>query len=272
LEDGVRRSRLLTFIVGLPTAVGAALLSLGAAPAQAAPTVNYVALGDSYSSGVGAGAYTSESGPCYRSSNAYPALWAAANSPASFVSAACNEATTTDVLNTQLGALSPSTTLVSITIGGNDVEVAGVMRTCIFLGTNACVGAVQAAEDRARTALPGALNSVYNAISERAPQARVIVLGYPTAYQLGWCWPALSETSRAKLNELTNVIDDVISNVGRQHGFTFADPRSAFIGHQLCGNDAWLHGVNLFNLRESYHPTAAGHARGYFPVFKAATG
>jgi lysophospholipase L1-like esterase len=267
----VRRSRLLTFIVGLPAAVTAVLLTLGASPAQAA-TVNYVALGDSYSSGVGAGAYTSESGACRRSPNAYPALWAAANSPASYVSVACAGATTTSVINTQLGALSSSTTLVSITVGGNDVGVADVLQTCLYSKTETCVGALQAAEDRARTTLPGLLDSVYNAISERAPNARVIVLGYPVFYQLDTFCLGLGDASRVKINEGANLIDDITRDVAGRHGFTFADVRPAFIGHQLCSSTRWLYGFNLGDVWASYHPTAAGQASGYYPVFKTATG
>ena len=62
---------LLALVVTLGTAVAAA-------PAAQAATVNYVALGDSYSSGVGSGSYIAASGNCQRSTKAYSALWAAA--------------------------------------------------------------------------------------------------------------------------------------------------------------------------------------------------
>ncbi len=123
------------------------MLIAAAAPASAASTVHYVALGDSYSSGVGAGSYISSSGSCDRSPNAYSALWATAHAPASYTSVACSGATTTTVINTQLSALSASTTLVSITIGGNDVGFANIMETCALDGTSACVAAVQSAEN-----------------------------------------------------------------------------------------------------------------------------
>src|ERR1700754_1011327 len=91
--------------------------------AQAAAPA-YVALGDSYSSGNGAGNYISSSGDCHRSNSAYPALWASANSPSSFTFAACSGAVTTDVINSQLGSLNASTGLVTLTIGGNDAGFA----------------------------------------------------------------------------------------------------------------------------------------------------
>jgi hypothetical protein len=63
------------------TAAAAAWPTLAVtAPAAATqPAVRYVALGDSYASGLGAGGYSA--GSCERSSWAYPALWAAAHHP-----------------------------------------------------------------------------------------------------------------------------------------------------------------------------------------------
>ena len=56
----MRRSRAIQFLIAAVSVTG---LTLGlAVPAQAA--VNYVALGDSYSSGVGADNYIASSGSC----------------------------------------------------------------------------------------------------------------------------------------------------------------------------------------------------------------
>src|SRR5580704_6528527 len=123
--------------LGLATAIAGT-----ATPAQAASAVHYVALGDSYSSGVGAGG---TSGSCGQSSNAYPALWAKAHSPASFTFAACSNATTSDVIGGQLSSLNASTTLVSITIGGNDAGFSSIMETCVLKSTNSCESVVAAA-------------------------------------------------------------------------------------------------------------------------------
>jgi lysophospholipase L1-like esterase len=268
-EDDLTRSRLLTFTASLATAF-TVLVALVATPAQAASTVRYVALGDSYSSGVGAGSYTSESGSCQRSTKAYPALWAAANAPASYAFVACSGATTTSVSSSQLSALSSTTTLVSITVGGNDVGFADIMRTCALYGTTQCVAAVQTAEDKARASLPGLLDNVYNAIRSRAPNARVVVLGYPVFYQLGTTCIGLSATSHAKINEGINLVDDLTRAAAGRHGFVFADVRSIFVGHQLCSGDKWLHALNFASLSISYHPMATGHSGGYYPVFRTA--
>lgn len=264
----IPRRWLLTAATTLATTAGAVFAL--AAPAQAA-SVNYVALGDSYSSGVGADNYISSSGSCKRSTNAYPALWAAAHSPASYNSVACSGAKTTDVLNSQVSALSASTTLASITIGGNDAGFTNIMTTCVLSSTSDCVAAVQAAENYAQTTLPGLLDNTYGTIRGHAPNANVVVLSYPVFYLLNQpLCVGLSETSRAKIDEGINLIDGVISSAAGRAGFAFADVRSAFVGHQLCSSGTkWLHSLNFLDITVSYHPTAAGQSGGYLPAFSA---
>lgn len=255
-------------------AATAAVLALTMAPAAGAATGGYVALGDSYSSGVGAGSYISSSGSCDRSPNAYSALYNNAHHPSSYASVACSGAKTTDVNANQLSALSSSTSLVSITIGGNDVGFSDIMETCVLYGTDDCVAAVQTAEDKARTQLPGLLNTTYNGIRSHAPNAKVVVLDYPVFYDLttSGCI-GLSSTSRTKIDEGINVADGIIKTAATGHGFTFADVRTQFVGHQLCaGGTKWLHSLNYLDITESYHPTADGQAGGYYPVFNSAAG
>jgi len=259
-------SATLTFAAGLVLVLGA--------PASAATVVNYVALGDSYSSGVGAGGVISSSGSCIRSTNAYSALWASAHAPTSYTSVACSGATTDSVNSSQLSALSASTTLVSITVGGNDAGFTNIMSTCVLSGTSACVAAVQSAENFAQATLPGKLDTTYNGIRSHAPSARVVVLDYPVFYQLNvsLCI-GLSETSRAKIDEGINLIDGVLQSAAGRHGFVFADVRSRFVGHQLCsGGTKWLHALNFADPGVSYHPTAAGQSGGYLPSFTSAAG
>jgi lysophospholipase L1-like esterase len=267
----VRISRSATLLAGVATAIGVALTL--ATPAQAASSVHYVALGDSYSSGVGAGSYIASSGSCDRSTNAYSALWAAAHAPASYASVACSGATTATVVNSQLSALSSTTTLVSITVGGNDVGFSNIMSTCALEGTDACVAAVQSAENFAQSTLPGLLNTAYSGIRTHAPSAHVVVLDYPVFYQLGTFCLGLSATSHKKIDEGINLLDGILATAAAAHAFTFADVRSQFVGHQLCSyGTKWLHALNFLDLTESYHPTAAGQSGGYLPVFTTAAG
>ena len=245
-----------------------------ATAAGAADAVNYVALGDSYSSGVGAGDYISSSGSCDRSTLAYPEQWAGVNAPGSFVSVACSGATTADVLSSQVSALSASTTLVSITIGGNDAGFSSVMETCVFLPTRLCLNAVAAAESFIATQLPGRLDQTLQTIAADAPNATVVVLDYPDLYDLsksGTCI-GLSTSDRIALDQGADELDGAIQAAALANGDTFADVRGQFAGHEICDSNSWLHAVDIFAISSSYHPTAAGQDQGYLPVFTKAAG
>ena len=266
----LRRKALWSVVVSAALA-GAGLLA-AAAPASAAGAVNYVALGDSYSSGLGAGSMISSSGSCDRSTNAFSQLWANANHPASYVSVACSGATTSTVISTQLSALSAATTLVSITVGGNDVGFSSTMETCVLESTSNCVAAIQAGEAQISSSLPGDLSNVLGDIASDAPNARVIVLGYPDLYDLSKSSTCigLSTTDRTDLNQAAGDLDAAIQTAASAHGDAFVDVRPAFAGHNICDSSPWLHSVNILDVSESYHPTAAGQADGYLPAFTAA--
>lgn len=268
------RSAILALLTGAAALAAAALPILAPAAASAQSAVHYVALGDSYSSGVGAGSYIGSSGSCDRSTNAYPALWDSANQPATYVSEACSGATTATVLSSQLSALSAATTLVSITVGGNDVGFSSVMETCVLSPTSSCVTAVDKAESLMASQLPGELDSVLGAIRADAPSARVVVLDYPQLYDLSkssWCI-GLSTTDRTDLNQGADQLDSQIQAAAARHGDVFADVRGAFRGHEICDSSSWLHSVNFLDVSESYHPTASGQSGAYEPVFTAAAG
>ncbi|XRQ13886.1 SGNH/GDSL hydrolase family protein [Actinomadura welshii] len=234
------------------------------ASASAAAT-RYVALGDSYSSGTGAGNYDPDSGSCRRSANAYPNLWAAANDTGSYDFVACSGATTGTVTSGQLGALSSATTLVSITVGGNDAGFSNVMQTCVLQSTSACKNRVAQAESYMRGTLPGRLDSLYAKIRDRAPSARVVVLGYPRLYTIvDWC-VGIGNAKRTALNGAADTLAGVTRQAAARAGFTWSDVRDEFSGHELCSGDDWLNAVTL-PIESSYHPTARGHRLGYLPA------
>ncbi|MEV0175949.1 SGNH/GDSL hydrolase family protein [Streptomyces sp. NPDC050803] len=263
----MRRSRIAAYVSSLLLAVGVVLAGSGSAQAATGP---YVALGDSYASGVGAGSYISSSGDCKRSTKAHPYLWAAANSPSSFAFTACSGARTDDVLAGQMGPLNSATALVSISVGGNDAGFADVMTTCVLQSDSACISRINTAKAYVDTTLPGKLDGVYSAIRTKAPSARVVVIGYPRFYKLGTTCLGLSETKRKAINDAADYLDAAVATRAAAHAFTFGDVRTTFTGHEICSGSSWLHSVNWFNIGESYHPTAAGQSGGYLPVLNSA--
>ncbi|MBO1417564.1 SGNH/GDSL hydrolase family protein [Streptomyces sp. FH025] len=245
-----------------------ALTTLFTASSASAAGVNYAALGDSYSAGVGAGSYLSDSGSCKRSTNAYAYLWKNAHSPSSFSFVACSGARTGDVLNSQISALSSGTSLVSISIGGNDAGFADTMKTCVLGSDSDCLTAVNNAKSYAQNTLPSQLDKVYSAIHAKSPNAHVVVMGYPHLYKVGGdCLFGIGDTKRAAINGAADTLDSVIAKRVANAGFTFGDVRSAFTEHEICGSlTTWLHSTTL-PVDESYHPNSAGQASGYYPVF-----
>lgn len=256
--------------MSLSRTAGAALLALALAsvtmPAAAATTeaaeVNYVALGDSYASGTGAGNYSDLA--CTRSRNAYPALWAGANDPASFTFAACGGAKIPDVLSDQVGELDEDTTLVSLSIGGNDSGFASTMLSCRYSTQSACERALDTAGEYVVNELPGELDSLYTTVRERAPHAEVVVIGYPHLYKEGGLCPGgLGSARRTAVNQGSDLLNETIAGRAEAAGFAFADGRPAFAGHEICTGDAWISSTNV-------HPTAEGHESAYLPAFSAA--
>ena len=264
------RRRIRAALFAAAACAAALPLVLAATPASAQSAVNYVALGDSYASGLGAGNYSG--GSCDRSAHAAAQLWANAHSPTSFAFVACSGATTSDVINNQLSALNSATTLVSVIIGGNDVGFTSVMETCVLGSDSDCVNAINQAEAEAKSQLPGSLNTLFNDISARSPGARVVVMGYPEFYDLSRSSGCigLSTTKRQAIDGGADVLDSVISGAVSGHAnFVYAEVRSAFSGHELCDSTEWLKSVDWLDLGDSYHPNASGQSGGYYPVLNA---
>jgi len=253
--------------------LGAVAGVLAAAPAQAAAPVAYVALGDSYSAGVGAAGYQASSGICSRRPRSYTALWAGSRTVASFTSVACGGATTTDVLNNQLGALNGNTTMVTITIGGNDAGFVEVVTTCLLGSDGACAFAVNTAKAYATSVLPGKLDHTYQAIRSRAPHAHVIVLGYPRLFeQTATCGLfGMDLAKRRTLDGAADTLAGVIAARAAAAGFTFVDVRGIFAGHGICAGQPWLNSTT-WPVTDSYHPTSNGYRYGYLVALNGVTG
>lgn len=251
-------------------AVAVATLALLAVPAAAqaqAPDIDYVALGDSYSSGSGAGPYADAT--CQRSVKAHPSLLAE-ELGAEFTFVACSGATTDDVLAGQVQALDAETDLVTIGIGGNDIGWSDAITACITPLVN-CTSAIEEAERKAAEELPAKLDAVYTEIEARSPDAEVVVTGYPRLFAAVNTCDALGSISIAEqqmMNDGADLLSGVIQEAAASHGFTYVDVRDEFTGHEVCSAQPWLHGFTVSDV--PYHPMASGHSGGYFPALLGA--
>jgi lysophospholipase L1-like esterase len=236
------------------------VLAAWALPALAAAQPGYVALGDSYSSGVGTRTYYNDGTSCQRSPDAYGPLVAAARGYAlSFQ--ACSGAKTTDVNSNQLGTLSSTTNLVTITIGGNDAGFSNVILNCAAYYFT-CDSSINSANSFIQNQLPALLNTTYGLIRSHAPNAHVVVLGYPHLFTTSGqtCnFNLLTSGHEQELNHTADLLDGVISAQAGAHHFTYVDPRNAFLSHEVCSSSEWLNGQSN-PLSESYHPNISGQA------------
>ncbi|WP_018657172.1 SGNH/GDSL hydrolase family protein [Actinomadura flavalba] len=256
-------------------------------PVEAATAGAYAALGDSYSSGVGAEGGLADRNPlerCRRTSKAYFHAVAAAFPFAESGHFACSGATTRHVLNgksgepSQVGRLGPGTSLVTLSVGGNDVGFSKIIANCVVKlpWSGKCTG--QGPEIAGRMAeLRVALPTVLDRITAAAPNARVLVMGYPRAFSelAGTAGDNLTVVEQRWLNarahDLNELIrlaaaeaDERLDAAGRPGSVEFADAYSAFAGHEAGSADPYMNGlsVDLGALEaepRSFHPTARGH-------------
>lgn len=217
----------------------------------------YVALGDSYSSGTGTREYY-DSG-CQRSHHAFAPQIASARGY-ELRHAACSGARVPDVRNNQLSALSADTSLVTISVGGNDAGFSSVITACAKPWPSTCWGQIDASQAFIANQLPGLLNGLYSDIRARAPVAKVIVVGYPRIFNGEECnfFARISPGEQAELNETADRLSNAIATAAAAHGFTYVDPRGAFTGHAICDDAEWVNGLSN-PVGESYHPNQSGH-------------
>jgi len=231
----------------------------------------YAALGDSYSSGVGTGSYTLDAG-CKRSVYAYPYLYAQKHPGTSLTFVACSGARTSDLLATQIQAVTSTTTLVTMTVGGNDIGFANLIYQCTL---SDCSTALDTTRANLEATLGPALDQVYTTVKSRAaPGAKIIVLGYPRVFSGASCLSSLgvSATEQGKANALADALDQVIAAHAAADGVTYETAIGTFSGHGVCSSSPWLNGLNLLNSGESYHPNKSGQGSGYLALLTAGAG
>ncbi len=256
--DSRKRSRWWHRAVGVTAAslIGAVTVLVGASPANAAPA--YTALGDSYASGVGTRTYYDDGTSCQRSPYAYPVI-DAQRLGASLTFAACSGARTYDVRDRQLGSLSSTTSYITVQVGGNDAGFGTVIEQCAKPWPYTCWTEINNANYFIRNTLPGRLNELYGRIRTKAPNARIVVVGYPRIFNGEECNAVsrISPGEQSELNKTADLLSTTIKGRAVAAGFIYVDAIPAYVGHAVCDDVEWINGAS-WPLSESYHPNRAG--------------
>jgi lysophospholipase L1-like esterase len=262
---------------------GAAVGTTTTANATAPRAQRYVALGDSFTS---APLVPDQGGlpmGCLRSDQDYPSLVAAAIHPSSFTDVSCYGAATAAMTSSekalnasnppQLNALGPGDTLVTVQVGGDDIGVGHIATTCSALSITDPFGAPctrhyteggtdQLAQAVARTAPKVA--SVLRAIAQRAPHARILLVGYPVILPVsgGGCWPEvpIATGDVPYLRGAETRLNAMLATQATRSGITFVNTYAASIGHDACQRPGvkWTEGLIPTSLAVPFHPNARG--------------
>lgn len=264
--------------------VAAAALALvlggtGLIAAPASEEVDYVALGDSYTSGPALPDQLPGATGCGRSGRNYPHL-VAASLGTTVRDVSCSGASTADMTAPQnvpggadapqLDALGPGTDIVTVGIGGNDIGFAEIVVACLSLtplGRPCQERFVTPDGDEISSRIAAAAPQVGTVLAEarrRAPSAQVYAVGYPAILPeqgLG-CWPlmpfAFADVGylRAKQQEL----NAMIAGQAAAAGAVYVDAYGPSIGHDACAlpGRRWVEGVVPMAPAAPLHPNAAG--------------
>ena len=264
-------ARLVTMLLAL-----AGLVTVGGLPAAAqsnSGTVPYVALGDSYAAGQGGGG-TDLDPPCLESPNGYPYLLDHKRRIDLRDNVACTGAKASDLLSgisTQLSALNEDTELVTITVGAADLGLSTVLTACTAGTQEQCLAAIANAESQLET-LAGNLVGLYLSVADAAPNALIVVTGYPYLFEIVEGDP--DADLKAQINDAITALNTTIQQsvaVAAQHpdvNIIYVDVTDEFAGHGIGSEQPYINSEGI----GAYHPNAAGYrayAKAIFAAIKS---
>src|SRR5215218_8466512 len=191
----------------------------------------------------------------------------------------------------QLDGIDQTTSLVTMTIGGNDLDWGPTLADCIvrtvLVSRSNCAPDTEVARelDARLVAVEPELASALGSVTRRAPFARVVVMGYPRFFpdqpsrtMTVSGLPGFTVASQRWANDQTDRLNEAISRAAAAAGVEYVDAGWAFAGHELTTEEPWFHGVELTRGTRSvglgllgsvdvpvprpeastFHPTAAG--------------
>lgn len=156
------------------------------------------------------------------------------------------------------GYLDENTTLVTLSIGGNDMRFSEILSTCVIANISGtpqdpasadCSGAVLLGDTQTaipasiaglESELPVSLSALLQLIRERAPNARIAVLGYPKLFETATSCILIDEVNKPWLNGFADAMNFTIhltaqaANTPGTPEVFYVDTQARFSGHNLC--------------------------------------
>lgn len=250
---------------------------------------DYVAMGDSYSSGEANSPYDAGTNlfnggarlnGCHRSADAWPRLirhdvhhLACSGALVSDFYEGQEKAGPDDVgqlerLRRIHSALTPRgrrVETVTITIGRNDVGFGDHLGAC-YTGPRECLRNERRWQGDIDALLPQVAD-LLNQIKAINPYGRVALVGYPRLFPeiheetVGCGW--LTSNERTRANSFAARLDTVLQSAAENAGVMYISTLHAFDGHELCSPDSWVTEFTpvRYPNQELGHPNKLGQQR-----------
>jgi lysophospholipase L1-like esterase len=235
----------------------------------------YVALGDSYTAAPGTGPVEVKDG-CLRSSTNYPHQ-VAERLDLKLIDVSCSGATTQHAVNPQalgtvsrppqVDAVSGTTDLVTVSLGANDFNVfAGILFSCPALRAKDPAGAPCTALDAAAgknsvkrrgAQIEKRIVEVVRLVKQRAPKARIIIVGYPQFFPVdGPCDQLpLAAGDFALARHVNELLVRAQLEAAAKLKVEYVDVFTATKGHDMCADEPWIAGLRPARPKAMfYHP------------------
>ncbi|MFE2756272.1 SGNH/GDSL hydrolase family protein [Actinosynnema sp. NPDC059335] len=265
----------------LPAMLAALTITWTPVSATADEAVEYVALGDSAAAGPLIPDQDASAPGCLRSTRNWPSVLAE-RIGARLTDVTCSGAVTDDLAGPQstldgaqppqADALSPTTDLVTLTIGGNDVRLVDEALDCVNLlpeplGKSCRDRLTAAGRDvlaERIDAYAAEFAAALDLVTARAPGARVVVVGYGTYIRPGGCYPDQPIWARDAdyLQGGVHRLNAVLAREAAAHGAEFVDIEPPSTGRDACApaRTRWFEGVAPVGPAAPLHPNADGMA------------
>lgn len=252
----------------------------GARDAPVPGNVDYVAFGDSAAAAPLVPDAASPAG-CIKSANDYPSVLARRIAIHRFTDVTCSGATTQDIVarsqQTRLGPVAPQidaidagTTLITITIGGNDVGLASAALSCrtTSLDTPSCADKFTAGgTDRLSTAIDAQVPhwaAMIDAVRAKAANARIILVGYGIYSRPEGCFPEqpIAPRDADYFQSKVHQLNDRQRELAADKRIDYFDITALSVGHDMCAapGERYFEGFVLSHPAAPLHPNSLGAA------------